>query len=165
MLKAIIRECLKFKNCFYALSRIVEATGLERQMVRHKLWKLEAAGLITRFKDYEKPLPGFSKGRPKKEIYYRNTKLLKKRIYASSANQNGWDKMWRTTRALKRFTRNDLAIICDQNIENVRCFTKTYRKLGFIQATRKGGRDVLWVFVKYPGSLRPLAGKNGELII
>jgi predicted AAA+ superfamily ATPase len=48
MLKTIIKACLSFETRYYTLSQIVKITGLERKAVRHKLWKLESAGLIMR---------------------------------------------------------------------------------------------------------------------
>jgi len=159
MLRAIIKACLSFGTQFYTLSQIVGLTGLKRAAVRHRLWKLESVGLLTRIKFWETPLPGFSKGRPTKEICYRNTKLLPKKAMAmalKNGKENGWDRMWKAIRALRRFTREDLAIICEQSIDNVKCFTKTYRKLGYIKPLHERGRNVIWVLVKDPGPRRPL---------
>jgi hypothetical protein len=157
MIKTVINACLNFGTQYYTLSQIVERTGFERSAVRHKLWKLESAGLLTRVKCWETPLPGFSKGRPTKEICYRNTKLLNKKASAPrNSKENGWDKMWKAIRALRRFTRNDLAIICGLSIWNVRYFTKVYRKLGYIRPSSEKGRGVVWMLIKDTGPRRPL---------
>jgi hypothetical protein len=157
MLKDVINTCLSFGTQYYMLSQVVEALGLEWKSVRHKLWKLEAAGLITRVKSRAIPLPDFSKGRPHKNIMYRNTKLLTKKAESPRTHkENGWDKMWQAIRALRRFTRHELASLCEQSIANVIFFTKTYRKLGYIQSTRKSGRNVVWIVIKDPGAKRPL---------
>jgi len=156
MIQAVINICLKFGTRYYTTSQIIEATGLKRDAVRHKLWKLESAGLITRVKCWETPLPGFSKGRPTKVICYRNTKLLNKKASAPrNSKENGWDKMWKIIRALGRFTRNDLAIICGLNIDNVRYFTKVYRKLGYLRPLSERGRNVVWILIKDTGPKRP----------
>ncbi len=157
MLRDIIKACLSFGTQYYTLSQIVEATGAERSAIRHKLWKLESASLLTRVKCWETPLPGFSKGRPTKEICYRSTKLLNKKAHANrNQKENGWDRMWKAMRALRRFTREDLAIICEQSIDNVRYFTKVYRKLGYIKPLRERGRSVLWTLIKDAGPNRPI---------
>ncbi len=65
MLKAVMQACLSFGERFFSLTQIAEATGMERQAVRHRLWKLETAGLISRFRSQELPA-GW--GRPAKEF-------------------------------------------------------------------------------------------------
>jgi hypothetical protein len=163
MLTVIIKACLSFGTRYYTLSQIVKITDMERAAVRHKLWKLESTGLLTRIKCWETPLPGFSKCRPTKVICYRNTKLLSKKANTpKNHKENGWDRMWKAIRALRRFTREDLAIICEQNIENVRYFTKRYRKFGYIRPLRERGRNVLWVLTRDAGSRRPLKSITGQ---
>ncbi|HDH00336.1 MAG TPA: hypothetical protein ENG80_00810 [Nitrospirae bacterium] len=160
MLRKIVQACLSFETRFYMLSQIMEITGMGRKEVRHRLWKLEAAGLITKINCREIPLPGFSKGRPTKEICYRNTKALeKKAVPPRRTKDNGWDTMWKTVRAMRRFTRNDLAIICNQRIDNVRYFTKRYRQFGYIRPLKERGRNVPWMLIKDPGPKRPLTAR------
>jgi hypothetical protein len=159
MMQTIIKACLSFETRYYTISQIVKATKLKRSAVRHKLWKLEAGGLLKRVSCRKLPLPGFSRGKPMKEICYRNVRLrplIDKTKAPRPLKENGWDKMWKTLRALRRFTRNDLAIICEQSIYNVRYFTKTYRKLGYIRPLSERGRNVLWVLIKDTGPTRPL---------
>lgn len=157
MLKAVMRACLSFGERFYSLSQVAEATGMERKEARHRLWKLETAGLITRFRSQETPA---DRGRPVKEIYYRSTSLLAKRFHEGNerpvSKMNGWDRMWQALRALRRFTRSDLAQICGQSMANVTYFTKAYRQAGYLRCLGKGGsRNVKWILVKDPGPKRP----------
>jgi DNA-binding Lrp family transcriptional regulator len=157
MMQTIIKACLSFGTQYYTLSQVVDATGLQRETVRHRLWKLESAGLITRIKYWESPLPGFSNGRPTKNICYRSTQRLFEKANAPKAHKyNSWDAMWKTIRALRKFTRSDLQIICSQGLSNVQAFTKTYRKLGYIKPLREKGRNILWMLIKDPGPRRPL---------
>jgi len=163
MLKAIIKACLSFETRYYTLSQVAKLTGLERKAVRHKLWKLEAAGLLMRVSCRKVPLPNFSRGKPMKEICYRNIKLQPLREKTKpprTKKENGWDKMWKAIRALRQFTRGDLAILCEQSIYNVRYFTKHYRKLGYIRPLRERGRNVLWVLTKDAGPKRPLESRE-----
>jgi hypothetical protein len=159
MLKAIIRVCLSFKTKYYTLSQVVTLTGLERKAVRHKLWKLESAGLLKRVHCRKIMLPNHSRG---KEICYRNILQLlgEKTRPPRPQKENGWDKMWKAIRALRQFTREDLTILCEQSIYNVQFFTKRYRKLGYIRPLREGGRNVLWVLIKDAGPRRPLEGEQ-----
>ncbi len=157
MLKAVMQACLSFGERFFSLTQIAEATGMERQAVRHRLWKLETAGLISRFRSQEIPA---GRGRPAKEIYYRATSLLAKRFHEGNerpaSKMNGWDRMWQAVRVLRRFTRNDLAQICGQKGENVRCFTTAYRQAGYLRCLgRPGTRGVMWILAKDPGPKRP----------
>lgn len=163
MLKTVIRACLAFGTIFYTVSQIAEATGIERSATRHKLWKLENAGFITRLADKEIPLEG--KGRPIKEITYRNTSLLKIKAEASPKREtNGWDKMWRAIRVLRRFTRDDLAVISGQSMENVQCFTKEYRRRGYLRCLGKAGtRNVMWMLAKDPGPKRPIGAVKTDV--
>ncbi len=71
--------------------------------------------------------------------------------------ENSWDKMWRAVRALRRFTRDDLIIICGQRRENVKFFTQRYRKLGYFKKLKERGRGVVWMLIKDPGPVRPKA--------
>src|SRR3989338_8677367 len=86
-IKEIIDACLSFERDFYSLSQVVLKTLIGRDIVRHKLWKLEKAGLITRVNCFETRLPEFSNGRPTKEICYRNTKLLKAKAEGTKAQR------------------------------------------------------------------------------
>lgn len=74
--------------------------------------------------------------------------------------RNGWDKMWFTARSLRQFTRLDLITICGQTDFNVREFTKTYRDLGYLKASARGGPGVVWTLVKDAGPVRPQAGRR-----
>lgn len=155
MLKTIVKTCLSFKTKYYTLAQVVKLTGLERKAVRHRLWKLESAGLIKRVSCRIIMLPNRSKG---KEICYRNIlqPLREKTRPPRPQKENGWDKMWKAIRALRQFTREDLSILCEQSIYNVQFFTKRYRKLGYIRPLREGGRNVKWVLIKDAGPKRPL---------
>ncbi|MDD3847174.1 MAG: hypothetical protein PHC90_12565 [Syntrophorhabdaceae bacterium] len=157
MLRTVMRACLSFGERLYSLTQVAEATAMERKEARHRLWKLEAAGLITRFRSQEIPAV---RGRPLKEIYYRSTSLLAKRFHEGTerpvSKMNGWDRMWQALRALRRFTRSDLAQICGQAMGNVRCFTKAYRQAGYLRCLgESGSRNVMWILVKDPGPKRP----------
>lgn len=157
MLKAVMRACLSFDERFFSLSQIAEATGMERKEARRRLWKLETAGLITRFSSQEIPA---ERGRPTKEIYYRSTSLLAKRFHEGvkrpASKMNGWDRMWQALRVLRRFTRSDLAQICGQSMANVTYFTKAYRQAGYLRCLGKAGsRNVMWTLVKDTGPKRP----------
>jgi hypothetical protein len=154
-----MQACLARGTQFYTVSQIVDATDQNRSEVRHRLWKLEAAGLITRVSDREIPPEG--RGRPTKEIQYRNTGLLKKKASSPAARKiNGWDRMWQTIRALRRFTRTDLVTICGQSLGNVCCFTKFYRRLGYIRPAKELGKNVVWTLINDPGPKRPLGSVN-----
>lgn len=162
MLKKVMQACLSFGNQWYTLTSVVKATGMERKEVRHRLWKLETAGLISRFSSRETPA---ERGRPTKEISYRNTILLKKRVNGADGlpnrKTNGWDKLWTIVRALRRFTRNDLAAISEQSMTNVIAFTKEYRKRGYLRCLGGSGRrNVTWMLVKDRGTRRPIKETN-----
>jgi len=163
-LKTVMTACLSFGNQHYALAQVIETTGMERQAVRHRLWKLETAGLITRFRSREIIA---ERGRPTKEIYYRNTALLSKRMKGvlkpAHMKTNGWDKMWQVARALRRFTRNDLAVVCSQTMENVCAFTKEYRIRGYFRCLGGAGmRNAMWMLAKDPGPKRPI-GEDADV--
>ncbi|HBE44247.1 MAG TPA: hypothetical protein DDW17_02030 [Deltaproteobacteria bacterium] len=149
----IIAACKSFGTSIYTVSQVADIVKENRSRVRHVLWKLEKEGAIVRFAEGG-ATPTFKKGRPGKEITYRNTKELWK--VKRKTEKNGWDKMWKAIRAMRRFTRYDLITICDQHPENVAFFTKHYRKLGYIQPSRHGGRGVVWALIKDPGPDRPI---------
>ncbi|HOE18893.1 MAG TPA: hypothetical protein PLX02_14700 [Syntrophorhabdaceae bacterium] len=152
MKKEIVSACKTFGIRFYTLSQIVDITNLPRRKVRNILWRLERQRVITRFS--EKQLVKNDVGMSGKEIMYRNTKRLG--MVERTTAENGWDKMWQVARAMRRFTRNDLIMICAQNKENVATFTKHYRKKGYLRPDKERGRDVCWTLIKDPGPKRPL---------
>ncbi len=152
MKKEIIAACRTFGTRIYTVSQIADITGIDRSRVRHVLWKLESARAITRFG--EKEIVTYKKGRNEKEITYRNTKSLGKVERATA--ENGWDRMWQVARAMRRFTRNDLAVICGQAMTNVIAFTKRYRKSGHIRPNKECGREIWWTLIKDPGPKRPI---------
>ncbi len=151
--------CLSFKSQFYTLTQIVEASGIDRKIMRHKMWKLAKNGYVTVIKSYD--MPPADRGRPYKEYWFRNTKKLIPvlPLIARTDKQNGWDIMWKAVRALRRFTRDDLSRICGQTIENVTFFTKYYRKLGYMRPSKERGRAIVWTLTKDPGPARPIGGK------
>jgi hypothetical protein len=157
MRKEVIEACKSFGTSIYTVSQVAERAGKDRPRVRHVLWRLEKEGMIVRFAEREGH-PTFKKGCPGKEITYRNTKNLG-RIERKTA-ENGWDRMWKAIRVMRRFTRYDLIAICGQSPENVAYFTKLYRKSGYIQPSRRGGRGVVWTLVKDPGPDRPIGAVN-----
>ncbi len=69
--------------------------------------------------------------------------------------ENSWDRMWKAVRALRKFTREDLAILCEQRLDNVRFFTKMYRRLGYIKPIKDKGKNITWVLIKDAGPRRP----------
>lgn len=155
-LKDVMKACNDFGTNFYTLSGIAKILELDRKIARHKLGKLERAGLIRRVKEQESMLPNLSKGRPVKEIFYRNKKGLPKKLTERfQQKDNAWDRMWKAARMLRHFTRNDLAIICNANIENVRYFTKAYTKAGYLRTSQGRGREKTWLLIKDPGPQRP----------
>jgi hypothetical protein len=149
----IIRACQSFGTSIYTVSQVADIVKENRSSVRHVLWKLEKEGSIVRFTE-KAATPTFKKGRQGKEITYRNKKELWK--VERKTTENGWDKMWKAIRVMRRFTRFDLITICGQHPENVAYFTKHYRKLGYIQPSKKAGRGVVWTLVKDPGPDRPI---------
>jgi hypothetical protein len=160
MINLVKEACLSFKTQFYTLSQIAElTTSIERKELRHKIWKLAAAGYITIVKSYD--MTCNRRGRPNKEYWLRNTRKLIPALLPDRTNgQTGWDKMWKAVRALRRFTRDDLARICNQTPANVAFFTKRYRKLGYMRPSKESGRGVVWMLIKDPGPARPLSGKH-----
>ncbi len=151
-----METCQSYGVQFYSLSMIVEKLSMDRQSARHKLGKLERSGLVTRFKESEKLLPEFSKGRPIKEIYYRNRKSLEKKIEERYQQKDTeWDKMWKAVRILRQFTHNDLVTLCNANLENVRYFTKVYTKAGYFRVPKGRGREKTWMIIKDTGPRRP----------
>jgi hypothetical protein len=156
MLRAVMQACLSFGNQCYTLDRVAEITGMERKEVRHRLWKLENAGLISRLNSHEVPK---DRGRPVKQISYTNTIRLTERIKSAgvSSKRNGWDKMWQAVRVLRNFTRSDLASICEQSMMNVIAFTKEYQKRGYLRCLGgPGQRNVMWMLAKDAGPHRPM---------
>lgn len=156
MKREIIAACKGFGQRIYTVSQITDLTGFPRHRVRHVLWKLEDSGAITRCRDAEAVT--WKKGRPVKEIWYRNTRHLG--CIERATAENGWDVMWKTVRILRRFTRTDLAAITGQGMENIRAFTKAYRELGYLRHTKEAGRGVVWALVKDPGPRRPIGGDD-----
>jgi len=152
MKKEIIAACKTFGTQIYTISQIAGITGIARPKVRYILRNLETKKVIIRFA--EKTQHSSKKGRPWKEITYRNTKNLG--IVERHTAENGWDVMWKAVRILRRFTRSDLAAICGQAITNVIAFTKRYCKSGHIRPNKKDGREVLWILIKDPGPKRPI---------
>jgi len=161
MLKSVMRACLSFGDEDYTITQIIEVSGMERHEIKPRLRLLQNAGLISKTNTRWAPTEG---GRPLKEIWYRNTELLaaslKPRIKPLNAPSNSWDKMWKVVRALRRFTRNDLAVICEQSLGNVQRFTIRYRQHGYLRCLGKAGtKNPIWILLKDPGPLRPL-GRN-----
>ncbi len=155
-IKDVMKVCTSFGTNFYTVSAVAQTLNLERSITRHKLGKLERAGLISRVKESETPLPNFSKGRPVKEIYYRSLTGLKGKL-KECVQQRGcaWDRMWQAARMLRQFTRNDLMVVCSANINNVRCFTKVYTRAGYLRTAEGKGREKTWTLIKDPGPRRP----------
>lgn len=164
----VMKACLSFGTEFYSVSMVmkkIEDKGEKpiRTQIRHKLWKLEAEGLLTRIKSKKYPKPTWKKGRPVFEIYYRNTKALEKRASSQPSlrnkpacqTNNAWDKMWKAARMLRKFTRNDMVTICGVTLSNAQYFTKAYTTAGYLRKLLNTGREGVWMITKDPGPNRP----------
>ncbi|MBP8699727.1 MAG: hypothetical protein KBH82_11895 [Syntrophorhabdaceae bacterium] len=158
MKREVIKACKSFGTSIYTVSQIADIVKENRSRVRHVLYKLSKEGAIVRFAEREVK-PTFKKGHPRKEITYRNTKDLGR--VERRTKENGWDKMWKAIRIMRRFTRYDLITICGQTPENVIYFTKYYRKLGYIQPSKRAGRGVVWSLIKDTGPARPVGRQAG----
>ncbi len=151
--------CRNFGTGLYSFSQLHALTGGSKKDLRARMRKLTVTGEVTLMASYE--VEPYKKGRPSKEYKYRNTKKLAPApLTAPVDKQNGWDKMWRAARALRRFTRDDLVKICTQDINNVKFFTRYYRKLGYMQPSKDCGRPVIWTLIKDPGPARPIGGHH-----
>jgi hypothetical protein len=157
----VVGACLSFGDRFFTVSDVAEALGGPRADVRHRLWKLEREGLLTRVRYHRTP-PTHQKGRPAKDIEYRSRKALRVRAGVGPAQDaTGWDKLWKAARISRRFSAAGLAGITGEKRENVRAFLKAYRKAGWMKPAREGGPEVPWVFIKNPPVQRPHYGGKG----
>jgi len=160
MLKQVIETILGFQG-FFDNDSIVEATGNDRKEVKWRLDRLEREKLITRIRtNGTKPQGGSNPGRPTKDIIYTAKKnALKKRLAKMTAKQKrdtAWDKMWRTIRIIRKFTRGDLVQLTGAADQNVKDFTGLLIRDGYIkQVSLEGKRPETLMLCKDPGPQRP----------
>lgn len=160
MLKQVI-EHLIGQNRIFTLDQVVKSfSEYSRTEVKHRLDRLESEGLIKRFKEKTKRRDpqGPKDGPPPREITYVKCKGLKERLDKMTAAQRtdtSWDKMWRTIRIMRRFTRPDLEQLTGASEDSVRDFTRLLKREGIIWAWNEKGRPITWVLAKDPGPQRP----------
>jgi hypothetical protein len=155
-LNDVANTCNSYGNKFYTLSAIINALGLDRKEARRKLGKLEHAGSIARVREWGTGGPVNLGGCPRKEVLYVNKKGLKQKLNERMQQKDvTWDRLWTAARMLRRFTRTDLVVVCNANIENVRYFTKAYMKAGYLRSEKGRGPEKIWAIMKDPGPCRP----------
>lgn len=158
MLKRIIEIILGYKGLF-SLDRLVTDSGWARREVQYRINRLEREGLISRVR--ETAHNNGEAGAPTLRVLYVATKGLKKRLENMSADQKkdtSWDKMWRTMRVMRRFTRADLVQLTGARDENVKYYTQMLKKAGYVRVSRVGN-VATWILIKDPGPQRPRIGK------
>lgn len=160
MLKQVIEHLIGGSKIF-TLDQVVESfPWFSRTEVKHRLDRLEAEGLIKRFREKtSRRVPGGPKdGPPPKEITYVKCKGLEKRLEKMAAAQRtdtSYDKIWRTIRLMRRFTRPDLEQLTGASEDSVRDYTRLLKREGVIRPLNDKARPITWVLAKDPGPQRP----------
>ena len=158
MLKQIIEIVLKYYHGFFSLDQVVTDSGWERAEVKHRLDRLEAEGLIKRQRETRGRNVKRPGGPAPMDILYIKRKGLAARLARMDATQRkdtGWDRIWRTIRALRRFTVNDLIQLTGCKEDSCRDFVGLLKREQFIRAINPKIKPVTWVLCKDPGPQRP----------
>lgn len=159
MLKQVVEHLIGCTKEF-TLEGVAEAMGLKRNEVKYRLDRLESEGLIKRIKEvkWHRSAKDPQDGQAPRLITYQKCGDLEKRLAKMTATQRvdtTWDKMWRTIRVMRRFTRPDLMQLVGVTEENSRHFTRILAREGFIRAINPKSNPITWVLVKDPGPQRP----------
>jgi len=155
VLKQIIEIILK-KRGFFTMEHIIEESGWPREEVWPRMYKLEKEGLIKRVRNVKILLPS---GEIVPQILYTSCVGLKQRLSLMELprkKNTGWDKIWKTIRAMRRFTRADLVQLTGTSDGQVKDFTKVLERAGYIRkAACSPGKSAIFVLCKDPGPQRP----------
>jgi hypothetical protein len=160
MLKQVVEHLIGYAGLF-SLDHVVAAfPGFSRTEVKHRLDRLESEGLIKRFREKtgRRDPHGPKDGPPPREITYVKCKGLEKRLEKMTAAQKtdtATDKIWRTVRLLRRFTRGDLVTLTGASEDSVRDYTRLLKREGFIRPLNSKARPITWSLAKDPGPQRP----------
>lgn len=159
MLKRIIEIILGYKGLF-SLDKLIADSGWPRREVQYRISRLKNEGLICQVRATVHN--NREVGAPTQSVLYVATKGLKKRLENMSADQKkdtSWDKMWRTMRVMRRFTRADLVQLTGAKEANVKYYTQMLKKVGYVRVSRVGN-VATWILIKDPGPQRPRIGKG-----
>ena len=136
-----------------SLRQLTYTLDAERERVRATMGYLIRQGAVSIAHSWKSSRPS-GRGPFIKEVTYaisrqKLAELLKK---PSLKPLSGWERMYRTVRAMKRFTRDDLCQLADVKRNNAEQYTKKLREKGLIRYQGKG----TWLLIKDPGPRRPV---------
>ena len=139
------------------MDHLIKETGLPAEEIKPRLYKLEKEGLIKKVKDRQ-ALPRCRAISP--QILYTRRVGLKARlnqmVIMPKKRTTSWDKIWKTIRAMRRFTRADLIQLTGTSSDQVKDFTKALERDGYIKKVAwSPGRQAIFNLCKDPGPQRP----------
>ena len=138
-------------NRFY-LSDIMKTIGISQRQGLQILGKFTKEGYLIEVDQKTIPLKANEYGPARRNPQYKVIKDILKRQKNYAACDR--DKIWKTVRYLRKFTRSDLIRLtdCEKTVED---YTRLLALHGYIRSIGRRSREKVWLLVKDIGPKRP----------
>ena len=146
-----IVEFISQQKRFY-LADIMDSIGISRRQGLRFLSQLTKEGYLSELKVERIQLKLNEYGPARRNPQYKVIKDILTR--QRKLPVNGRDKIWKTLRYLRKFTRSDLIRLtgCNKIVED---YTRLLALHGYIRCIGRRSREKVWLLVKDMGPKRP----------
>ena len=147
----------------FRLTDITDATDLPRRPVLRILDKLCRQGYLNLLDDEERVrLRGGEYGPARRNPQYEVLRdLADRKCRKPKRGDTGRDKIWRTIRALRRFTRTDLERLTGCPRKTIDHYVRMLDLHGFIRSARNVGHEKFYTLINDVGPNRPETPEAG----
>lgn len=141
----------------FTLADAVRDTGLERRQVLRVLDRLVREGRLELVDDARQPNKGSHEYGPHKRTpAYCVIKDAQPMTPRQRRGETVRDRLWRSIRTLRRFTRPQLADASGVSMSSVEDYTAILAAYGYLALAERDGRQNVWVIRNDPGPCRPV---------
>ena len=140
------------KHRRFYLSCVMISIGISRRQALQILGKFKKEGYLTEVKVERIPLKLNEYGPARRNPQYKVIKDILMRKQKLPVCDR--DKIWKTLRYLREFTRSDLIRLtgCTKTVED---YTRLLSRHGYIRSLGQHSREKIWTLVKDIGPKRP----------
>jgi hypothetical protein len=150
MIHKIIKFTTKHRRFF--LADAAQSTGIERRKALRILEKFRKEGYLTKVREERVSLKLNEYGPARRNPEYKVIKDISLRQRKKGLCNR--DKIWKTLRFLRKFTRSDLIRLtgCTKTVED---YTRLLALHGYIECIGRSSHEKVWLLVKDSGPKRP----------
>ena len=157
VLEPVTRWLIYSKKKTVTLDQVMEGADRPRKPVLRGMDRLVREGHAEEINDGKTALACGEVGRLRRNPTWKIlTKPLSERPTHPPKKRNIRDRIWKTIRDRRRFTRKEIRRLTGASIGSLEDFTQLLEYHGYIRKIGKDGREKVYILTKNPGPTRPI---------